>query len=133
MTVVEPTSPDNAECTTCIYAAEHGWWGAIAPARTHCRRCHRFWASLREAHCVRCCRQFASNAAADAHTLTEGCLDPATALRRDGRPKFVARERRFGPVWSVAYYGQRPTHWEALDDEAGEGDDELLDDGLDDV
>jgi hypothetical protein len=101
----------NESCSACTHAQEHGWWGPIAPARSHCRKCHRGWASLKEGHCPRCCTHFATPAAFDAHLTTDSCADPSAVTRRDGRPRLICRQRSFGPVWALAYYGERPSHW----------------------
>ena len=99
-------------CGPCLHAVEHGHWGALpGRARTHCVHCHRSWSSLRAAHCTVCCAHFVSAAAFDRHQR-DGCLDPATAVRRDGRLLFTNRDREgTGAVWAIAFYGERPAHW----------------------
>jgi hypothetical protein len=101
-----PATKETDTCNVCEYANKHAWWGPdLAPARSHCRDCHRSWASLTEGHCAMCCGHFANEKSFDAHLLEEsGCVDPGTLLRRDGRPRFILRERPFGKVWSVADY-----------------------------
>lgn len=111
-------------CPTCAFAGENGWWGNIAPARTHCRGCHRFWgnskgdpgphgrgAGLREAHCAACHEHFLTPEAFYLHMTAAGCRPPAEVLRRDGKPKLAQRETRWGTAWAVAYYGERPSFW----------------------
>jgi len=70
-------------CAICSYADVHGHWPDMAPARTHCRGCHRSWARQRELHCGRCHAHFASAAAADAHLVERQggleCLDAEAA------------------------------------------------------
>lgn len=52
-----------------------------------------------------CCRHFANEKSFEAHLLEEtGCVDPATLVRKDGRPRMILRERPFGGVWCVADY-----------------------------
>lgn len=104
---------ENGEvCAPCVHAAEHGWWGDLGSDRTHCKRCHRSWASLREIHCVSCCRHFVNPAACDAH-LSAGdapCVDPSDIRRKkDGEPKFEIVDRGKGPVFKLKFYGTRPS------------------------
>jgi len=95
--VGEPTP-----CPVCAYADAHGHWGPIAPARSHCRGCHRaFGPSLREAHCTVCHRHFASPDAFDGHRKRGRCHDPASRTYRDGSDRFVARRGPFGEVWRL--------------------------------
>ena len=51
-----------------------------------------------------CCAHFTNTKAFDAHLLEEGCQAPGSIMRRDGQPKFIIRERSFGPVWALADY-----------------------------
>jgi len=105
-------------CAPCEYAKIHHWWGpALAPARSHCARCHRSWASLIEGHCTICCAHFANVKAFDAHLTEEGCRPPASVIRRDGRPRLTTRETPYGTTWRIAFYGERPD-FNASDDEA---------------
>ena len=98
----------EATCEICQYANKHAWWGPkLAPARSHCRKCCRSWASLNEGHCASCCRQFVNTKSFDAHLTEEACQDPAGIMRRDGKPKFIARDRHYGAVWAVADYRDR--------------------------
>lgn len=121
-----PTSTANAapataqDCTACARIAAKGWWGNISPARSHCTRCHRYWASYSEAHCSACCRHFANHKAADAHHRADHCLDPATVTRRDGQPRFTTRETRYGLTWRLAFYGQHPERWGQAAPESGD-------------
>lgn len=95
----------DSTCEPCAHAAKHAWWGpSLAPARSHCRDCHRSWASPREGHCTRCHAHFSDVRAFDYHMGEEGCSDPALAQRADGRPRLVLKERAFGGVWSVVDY-----------------------------
>lgn len=103
-----------AGCAPCAHADEHGWWGhTLGTARSHCRRCHRSWRSRNEAHCTTCCAHFASPRVFDAHLTTDGCVDPAAATRRDGKPRFTTRPSPYGVTWRLAFYGDRPAHWAA--------------------
>jgi hypothetical protein len=103
---------EAAGCEPCKHAVLEGWWGPLpGGCRTHCSTCHRSWSSLREAHCTLCCRHFVSHKVADRHWGPDGCMDPATMLKRDGRPWFQARERPGGVTWALAFYGERPAHW----------------------
>jgi hypothetical protein len=96
-------APSTApECVHCSFAAEHHWWGPdLAPARSHCERCHRSWASGRECHCTGCCRHFDHVNAFDAHQINGKCCDPAAATRRDGAVRFEELSRPFGKVWRI--------------------------------
>lgn len=77
-------------------------------------------------HCVTCHQHFANPRACDTHIGHDGVhLDPATATRRDGRPRFVARNRPFGLTWSLAFYGEIPANFGRHVVEDGEGDDDL--------
>ena len=97
------------DCSVCKHVDEHGWYGpSIKPARSHCRRCHRSWASLVEGHCTMCCEHFANVKAFDAHLLEEGCRPPAEVIRKDGRPRLTQRKGPFGITWRLAFYGTRP-------------------------
>ena len=110
-------STATLDCPVCEHIRVHGWMGNIAPARNHCRDCHRESASLKEGHCRGCCTQFASYKAFDYHLDKDArCLAPSELVRQDGKPRLVVRERRFGPVWAVAFYGERPAHWGAAND-----------------
>lgn len=101
-------------CPTCEFAVTNGWWGRIAPFRSHCRNCHRFsMPSMREGHCAGCCAHFATTEAFDYHLAPEGCRPPGELRRQDGKARLVARTRAQGVVWAVAYYGERPAHWGA--------------------
>jgi hypothetical protein len=94
------TDPD---CPVCRHADEHGWWGQNG---THCRKCHRTWTGLREAHCVRCCAHFSTPENADMHVGVTECRDPATLVTRDGSPRLKPVQRASGPTWVGA--GERP-------------------------
>jgi hypothetical protein len=100
-------------CGPCTHAVEVGHWGPLpGQARTHCRDCHRSWASARAAHCAVCCAHFVSAAAFDRHQRHGSCLDPRTAERRDGKALFADRARDGADaVWAIAFYGERPSHW----------------------
>jgi hypothetical protein len=92
-------------CVPCAHAAEHHWWGPqLEPAKSHCDRCHRSWASGRECHCSVCCRHFDHINAFDAHQLDGACHDPSELRRRDGSDRFEEITRTFGKVWRI-----RPT------------------------
>jgi hypothetical protein len=96
---------DAASCVVCAHARKHSWWGpALAPAKSHCRDCHRSWASSREGHCTRCHAHFADVRAFDYHIGEGACNDPSSAARADGRPRLIAKERPFGVVWAVIDY-----------------------------
>jgi hypothetical protein len=110
-TTATATASAKTGCEICAYASQHGHWPSSSPTRTHCRTCHRGWSSLREIHCVTCHRHFSSPSVLDYHLRTVGCVDPATVTRRDGRPRFVVRQRPHGETWYLAYYGERPAHW----------------------
>jgi len=100
------TTPD---CPICAFADTHHWWGPdLAPARSHCRDCHRSWASLVEGHCPTCHEHFANVKAFDAHLLEDGCRPPVEVIRKDGRPRLTTRTTRYGVTWRVAFYGTRP-------------------------
>lgn len=99
-------------CRPCMHAAIFGWWGPPLKelnASTHCKRCHRSWSSIKEAHCTVCCTQFASNEAAQYHWVDDKHLDPAEA-RRDkkagGGPRYIEQESPFGPVLNLARYAE---------------------------
>ena len=95
-------------CKPCEHSTQHAWWGPdLLPAKSHCRSCHRSWASLREGHCTRCCGHFSDGRAFEAHLTEDGCVSPASVVRRDGRDRFVVRARRFGVVWALADYRDR--------------------------
>lgn len=100
---------DAPECAPCAHAVLHGWWGPMGSNKTHCRRCHRSWASRLEMHCVTCHRHFANPKACDAHQPGSECQDPMEVLRADGQPKFVVLDHGRGPVFKLAFYGTRPT------------------------
>lgn len=99
----------SLDCTVCDYAQAHGDWGPdIKPDKTHCSRCHRSWRSYREAHCVVCCRHFINSNAADAHRVEDGCRNPSSLTRRDGKPKFTTVDRGKGVVYKLVNYRERP-------------------------
>jgi hypothetical protein len=113
--VLAPISPavENAdiapECVPCAYVAIHHQWGdTLAPGRSHCRDCHRTWASLIEGHCAVCHHHFANYPAFDAHFDGDEHVDPATVLRLNGKPKLTYRTTVFGKTWRLAFYGKRP-------------------------
>jgi hypothetical protein len=60
---------------------------------------------VKEAHCVVCCQQFASNEAAAYHWVDDKHIDP-TEVKRDkkvgGGPRYHQLETEFGPVWMLA-------------------------------
>lgn len=95
-------------CGACVHAAEHGWWGDIAPARTHCCDCHRSWRSLLEAHCTMCHRHFFNPKAFDAHLSAGGCHDPKVVTRRDGRPRLQLTTTPYGELWRLVNYRPLP-------------------------
>lgn len=118
-----PQEPDS-NCKACAHMREHGWWGDIKPARTHCRDCHRYWgnaagapgkhargAGLREMHCQLCHSHFMSPEACHYHLSETGCTPPGSIRRRDGRQRLVEVDTRWGKAWKVAFYGERPTYW----------------------
>jgi hypothetical protein len=97
-----------AGCEPCIHAMEHGWWGDIAPARTHCRDCHRSWRSRIEGHCTLCHSHFFNPKAFDAHLTAEGCRPPATVARRDGQPRLHPVSTPYGELWRLVNYRPLP-------------------------
>lgn len=103
-----PLREDAANCEACRHSHEHGWWGTGRPGRSHCGDCHRYWNSLQEGHCPTCCRQFSNVAAFDAHLADQGCRDPETILRQDGRRKFTSRTGPFGETWALTNYRKLP-------------------------
>lgn len=107
----------EADCAPCIHACEHGWWGDMGRAKSHCRKCHHSWASLREMHCVTCCAHFTNPDSCDAHLTEDGCRPPESIMRRDGRPKFTTIDRGNGPVYKLAFYGVRPQFGHKADEE----------------
>lgn len=59
------------------------------------------WGGLLTCHCSRCHRTFSAIDPFDRHVGTRGCLDPATAVDRDGEPMFMETTRkRVGTVWT---------------------------------
>ena len=123
-----PLSPIPLDCSVCEYIRVNHWIGnSAAPGRSHCRVCHRTWASLIEAHCVVCHRHFSKYAAADAHVIDDQHVDPATVMRRDGRRRFTHRTTRFGVTWRLAFYGELPD----FDDDDDDRDDDTGDDDFD--
>ena len=82
-------------CPVCAYADAHGSWppGHIG---THCRGCHRSWASTAQAHCSKCHEQFASVGVADTHWTKRGHVHPATV------PKLERHDEAHGAVWRTA-------------------------------
>lgn len=64
---------------------------------TRCGNCGTEWAGLTECHCPTCCAHFGSIDAFDRHRQgpvdTRHCADPATLLRKDGKPVFRAVDR----------------------------------------
>jgi hypothetical protein len=124
----QPRANDASSCEVCDHARKHSWFGPkLAPARSHCRHCHRSWASLVEGHCTICCAHFANVKAFDAHLTEDGCRPPAEVIRKDGRPRLTTRTSRYGITWRLAFYGQRPdfapTDEDDTDDGTGEVDD----------
>lgn len=107
-TTTAPAKRDGSNCATCAYANEHGWWGNNRPGRSHCSDCHRFWDSTMEGHCPTCCAHFANVLAFDAHLTEQGCRNPGEILRKDGRPKFVLRDGKFGGTWALVNYRKLP-------------------------
>lgn len=60
------------------------------------------------AHCAACHRTFTSTRAFDTHRVDNGCVDPGTYLRRDGRRMFAARADATGaPVWEHVASAQK--------------------------
>lgn len=104
-------SPDKtATCARCLFSAEHGWWGP--GSRSHCSECHYEWNGLSEAHCCGCHRHFASTRAFDYHQGEDGCRDPQTVTRQDGRPRFVLGENADGrEIWQAPRYDNRVRPW----------------------
>jgi hypothetical protein len=100
---------DNG-CKICAYALIHHWFGPIAGGKgSHCIDCCRTWTSKVEGHCAVCCAHFANPRAFDMHFgRDDEHLDPATAKRRDGQPRFIARVRPGGTTWAIAFYGKKP-------------------------
>jgi hypothetical protein len=82
-------------CPVCAFADAHAFWPPNHPG-THCRGCHRSWASRSQAHCLRCHEQFASPGVADLHWTKRGHADPATV------PKLERHDEALGPVWRTA-------------------------------
>jgi len=119
-------------CDICVYAGDRGNWPILGDdltianpdgkmlsgvttkyTITHCstsRRagvtgCHTTWISLKQAHCVVCHCQFASNDTADRHWVGEGRgkpgvhTHPSEVFDPKGRSIFEMHEEQFGPVW----------------------------------
>lgn len=63
-------------CPTCSYADAHGWWGPDHQG-THCRDCHRSWASKAQAHCAVCCAHFTTDGVAELHWRSSRHVDPS--------------------------------------------------------
>lgn len=102
-------------CPPCTHAIIFGSWGRPlhdgVKAATHCRRCHRSWRSLREAHCAVCCGHFSSNEAASFH-WNDGSrgspgkhIPPEDCMRAEGKgPRYTTIETEFGPTWQLTRY-----------------------------
>lgn len=107
-------------CEVCQRVLDTHWVGLVAGrAGSHCAGCCRSWTSPVEAHCATCHAHFSTPRAFDAHFARDGShLDPATVRRRDGRPRFVARERPLGVTWAPAFYGTPPTGYGRSRDES---------------
>jgi len=125
MTTADAISSETEECRICSYCSENGWWGPdLAPAKTHCSRCHRSWASTVEGHCSICCAHFANVKAFDAHLLEAGgCTDPASITRKDGRPRLTTRETPYGVTYRLAFYGVKPDFIKAKEEKSKESED----------
>lgn len=105
----------DADCTPCMHGIIFGHWGKPLTegigATTHCKRCHRSWRGIREAHCTVCCEQFASNEAASfhwdeskkggpsVHRKVEECMREG-----DKGPRYTALETPFGVTWQLSRY-----------------------------
>jgi hypothetical protein len=63
-------------CAVCAYADAHGSW-PTDHAGTHCRVCHRSWASTAQAHCTVCHAHFVANGVAGLHWRNGRHLDPS--------------------------------------------------------
>jgi hypothetical protein len=98
----------GADCRPCIHAALFGWWGPPLikdlNASTHCHRCHRSWRGVKEAHCVICCEQFASNEASSLHWVDDGHMHPSEVKGRTGKPRFTKTPSEFGDVWVISRF-----------------------------
>lgn len=88
--------------------------------------------SKSEGHCSVCHAHFVNPRAFDMHFGRDGeHLDPATQLRRDGQPRYVARHRTFGVTWALAFYGVTPANYgQGLAGDADNEDDDT--DSVDD-
>jgi hypothetical protein len=104
------TAPD-LDCPVCQHADEHGWWGVTG---THCRKCHRSWQALKQAHCTLCCAHFASVRAADMHMNAQGCRPPDEVRTGAGTPRLVLRSTKDGAIWGEP--GSRPVSVRATGD-----------------
>jgi hypothetical protein len=100
-------------CSICQSVIDIHWTGPIAGGKgSHCLDCCRTWTSKSEGHCAGCCAHFATSKAFDMHFGPgDTHLDPAVAVRRDGKPRFVARQRPGGVTWALAFYGTIPTNF----------------------
>lgn len=79
--------------------------------------CGAGWRSRRAAHCAACHLTFSSDSAFDAHRRAGQCLDPATATRRDGTPRFQARsDTSAAALWGL------PGTWTGPDNDNEEDD-----------
>lgn len=96
-------------CEPCAYSAiNHSWGPSLAPFKTHCKKCHRSWRSLREGHCASCCAHFVNADISGYHFAGAKCTPPNEVKRRDGKARYAARETPQGDVFKVAYYGESP-------------------------
>ena len=93
-----------ARCSICRHAEDFGSWPTDHRG-THCRVCHRSWASLKESHCVVCHQHFSADSVADLHEPFCTSDSAATAeamqnaVRENGTPIFDTRDRQHGSVW----------------------------------
>lgn len=91
------------ECEPCTRAVEEAWFGPIDG--THCKKCHRTWSSIKEAHCPMCCRHFSSDTAAQAHKRgvdRVSCVDPSKVGPTEENPtrkRLEAFEGPSGTTW----------------------------------
>ena len=93
-----------ARCSICRHAEDFGSWPTDHRG-THCRVCHRSWASLKESHCMVCHQHFSADSVADLHEpfCTSDTAATAEAMqnsvRKNGTPIFDTRDRQHGSVW----------------------------------
>ena len=109
--------PGDERCGRCAHAKQHGWWGP--GSRSHCRDCHYEWNGLNEAHCATCHAHFSSSRGFDYHLTEDGCRNPETTLRQDGRPRFVETTGLAGQsMWHAPRYDDRVRPWTRTEDTA---------------